>query len=149
MTALENVYKKILIAIDLNEPADKLLSRAKSLIAMNIEVHICHAAMPLEVMYSFVPIGGYSVAVSGFQDEIMQHAQQKLDKIASDLGLAKENTHLLVGKASTEIKLFAKENNFDLIIVGTHGKNALRAALGSTSSGILHSAPCDVLAVHL
>jgi universal stress protein A len=149
MTSLENAYKKVLIAVDLNEPAEKLLAHAKNLIAEGVEVHICHAAIPLEVMYSFVPIGGYSVAVSGFQDEIMQHAQKNLEKIASDLGLANEKTHLLVGKASTEIKLFAKENNFDLIIVGTHGKNALRAALGSTSNGILHGAPCDVLALHL
>lgn len=149
MASIDYEYKKVLIAVDLNETSEKLIQRAKNLIAAGGEVHICHAVIPLEVMYSFVPIGGYSVAVSGFQDEIVDHAQQGLQKLATDLSLASDKAHLLIGKASTEIKLFAKENNFDLIVVGTHGKNVVRAALGSTSNGVLHSAPCDVLAVHL
>jgi len=149
MTALEHEYKKVLVAIDLNEPAEKITLRIKSLLKAGVDVHICHAVIPLEVMYSFIPIGGYSVAVSGFQDEIVEHAQKGLQDLAESLGLAKDKSHLLIGKASTEIKVFAKENEFDLIVVGTHGKNAVRAALGSTSSGVMHSAPCDVLAVHL
>lgn len=149
MTSLMSEYKKVLIAVDINEPSEKLNGHVKNYLQAGVDVHICHAVIPLEVMYSFVPIGGYSVAVSGFQDEIMDHAQTSLEELASGLGLAADNAHLLVGKAATEIKVFAKENDFDLIVVGTHGKNAVRAALGSTSNGVLHSAPCDVLALHL
>lgn len=149
MASLDYEYKKVLIAVDLSEPAEKLSQHAKKLIKAGVEVHICHAVIPLEVMYSFVPIGGYSVAVSGFQDELVEHAQKNLSGLAQSLGLATNQAHLLIGKASTEIKLFAKENNFDLIILGTHAKGVLRAALGSTSNGVLHGAPCDVLAIHL
>ena len=37
----------------------------------------------------------------------------------------------------------------DLIIVGSHGRNGLALLLGSTSTGVLHGAGCDVLAVRV
>ena len=149
MTEANNDYKKILVAADLSDPCEKLQNRVKSFINDGSEVHLCSAVIPLELMYSFVPIGGYSVAVGGFQDEIVENAQRGLDALAKDLGLAKDKAHLLMGKASTEIKLFAEENEFDLIVIGTHGKSAVRSALGSTSNGVLHGAPCDVLALRI
>ena len=37
----------------------------------------------------------------------------------------------------------------DLIVVGSHGRHGLALLLGSTASGVLHGAPCDVLAVRV
>jgi universal stress protein A len=142
-------YKKILVAVDLSEPCEKIHGRVKSFMTEGSEVHLCSAVIPLELMYSFVPIGGYSVAVGGFQDEIVENAQKGLEALAKELGVDKDKSHLLVGKASAEIKLFAEENDFDLIVIGTHGKGVVRSALGSTSNGVLHGAPCDVLAVRV
>ena len=149
MTAGNSDYKKVLVAVDLSEPCEKLSNRVKSFMSEGSEVHLCSAVIPLELMYSFVPIGGYSVAIGGFQDEIVENAQKGLEVLAKELGLEKDKAHLLMGKASTEIKLFAEENNFELIIIGTHGKSAVRSALGSTSNGVLHGAPCDVLAIRI
>lgn len=142
-------YKKVLVAVDLNDPKAKLEENVKSFHERGAEVHICTVILPLELMYSFVPIGGYSVAVGGVQEELMETAQKGLSELAERLGIPEKNAHLLVGKSSTEIKYFAEENSIDLIVLGTHGKGAIRAALGSTSNGVLHGAPCDVLAINL
>lgn len=142
-------HKKVLVAYDLSEPSEKLDTMVKEYLSRGSDVHLCTAVIPIELMYSFVPIGGYSIPITGLQDELMENAQKGLSALAEKLGVAKENAHLLLGKASAEIKALAEENNFDLIILGTHSKGVIRAALGSTSSGVLHGAPCDVLAVHV
>ncbi len=140
---------KILVAFDLNEPAQRLKDTVSQYLQAGDEVHICTVILPLEMMYAFVPVGGYSMAVGGIQEELLNNAQKRLNDISEELKLDKKYAHLLIGKASIEIKSFAKEHDVNLIVVGTHAKGALRAALGSTSSGVLHGAPCDVLALVL
>ncbi len=44
---------------------------------------------------------------------------------------------------------FAKQDNIDLIVVGSHGRHGLALLLGSTANGVLHGANCDVLAVRV
>ncbi len=142
-------HKKILVAYDLSEPSEKLDSIVKEYLSLGVDVHICTAVVPIELMYSFVPIGGYSIPITGLQDELMENAERGLNAIADKLGIQTDHAHLLLGKASSEIKALAEENNFDLIVMGTHGKGVIRSALGSTSNGVLHGAPCDVLAVQM
>lgn len=140
-------YRKILIAVDLADPSDKLNKSIKDFAKGNEDVHICTVSMPLEALYSFAPVGSYAVALGGLQEELTALSQKKLKALATECGVKESNTHLLVGKAAMEIKHLAKEQGFDLIVVGTHSKSAIRAALGSTSNGVLHGAPCDVLAL--
>ncbi|BBI62758.1 hypothetical protein HSBAA_40640 [Vreelandella sulfidaeris] len=49
----------------------------------------------------------------------------------------------------TEIHRFAEEHGVDLIVVGSHGRHGFALLLGSTSTGVLHGAQCDVLAVRV
>lgn len=142
-------HKKILVAYDLSDQSEKLDNIVKEYLSQGKDVHLCTAVVPIELMYSFVPIGGYSIPITGLQDELMENAQRGLNAVAKKLGLPADHVHLLLGKASSEIKALAEENNFDLIVMGTHGKGVIRSALGSTSSGVLHGAPCDVLAVQI
>ncbi len=53
------------------------------------------------------------------------------------------------GKPAKVIRERAEKTNCDLIIIGSHGEKGLRAILGSTATGVLHDAPCDVLCVRL
>ena len=43
----------------------------------------------------------------------------------------------------------AEEHAVDLIVIGSHGRHGLQRILGSTASGVLHTATCDVLAVRI
>jgi len=49
----------------------------------------------------------------------------------------------------SEIHRLAKDQGLDLIVVGSHGRHGLSLLLGSTSTGVLHGAKCDVLAVRI
>ena len=57
--------------------------------------------------------------------------------------------HLMLEKGSTKMSIvkLAKKIGADLIITGSHGRHGLVNLLGSTASGILHGADCDVLVV--
>jgi len=48
--------------------------------------------------------------------------------------------------ARSEILRFAKVHEVDLIVVAPHGQGVI-GTLGSTASGVLNNADCDVLAV--
>jgi nucleotide-binding universal stress UspA family protein len=50
---------------------------------------------------------------------------------------------------ASEILRYAKSNNIDLIVMGTHGRAGLaRAALGSVAETVVRAASCPVLTVH-
>lgn len=50
---------------------------------------------------------------------------------------------------ASEILRYARSNNIDLIVMGTHGRTGLaRAALGSVAETVVRAAPCPVLTVH-
>ena len=52
------------------------------------------------------------------------------------------------GKPFLEIIRFAKENDIDLIIIGTHGRSGLEHIIfGSTAEKVVRKAPCPVLSV--
>ncbi|MEW8014407.1 MAG: universal stress protein, partial [Candidatus Sedimenticola endophacoides] len=54
-----------------------------------------------------------------------------------------------VGVPKREIVRVAQEHGADLIVLGSHGRHGLQLLLGSTASGVLHLAGCDVLAVRI
>ena len=125
-------YKKVLIAVDVYDQAQSLLDEAKAFVEGGSDVHLCTAVLPLEHMYSLAPIGSHSIAVSGFQNELKTNSEAGLKTLAEKLGIKEENVHVLIGKAGNEIKRLADDEAFDLIVVGTHGKKAIRSMLGST-----------------
>lgn len=51
--------------------------------------------------------------------------------------------------AKYEIVRFAENRQMDLIVLASHGRHGIGALLGSTADGVLHAAPCDVLAVRV
>jgi len=55
---------------------------------------------------------------------------------------------LLFGDEPSTINRFAKENNADLIVMGTHGRSGLgRLIMGSVAEAVLRDAPCPVLTI--
>ena len=57
---------------------------------------------------------------------------------------------LLEGNAAAEIVRFGREHNFDLIVMGTHGRTGVdRQLMGSVAEQVLRDAACSVLVVKL
>jgi nucleotide-binding universal stress UspA family protein len=52
------------------------------------------------------------------------------------------------GTPFVEIVKFARDNKIDMIVIGTHGRNAFESALlGSTAEKVVRKAPCPVFTV--
>ena len=48
-----------------------------------------------------------------------------------------------------EVNFLPSDIAADLIVIGSHGRHGLALLLGSTANGVLHGAPCDVLAIRV
>jgi universal stress protein A len=66
-----------------------------------------------------------------------------------DLGTGKLQAEVMVGSPKAVILSQAEAMHADLIILGQHGRRGISRLLGSTASGVIAGARCDVLAVRL
>ena len=103
-----------------------------------------HTLEPLGFAYG----GDIPMDLTSIQDQLDDHAKKRLAEIAAP-HVEPADQHVVVGMPDTEIHRFAEEHNVDLIVVGSHGRHGFALLLGSTSTGVLHGAQCDVLAVRV
>ena len=87
--------------------------------------------------------------------ELQDEQEDEATKMLQDLqGLAKEKgvgfSFKVVYEPSSSkgVVNFANANDFDLIVMGSHGRSGLRKAiLGSVASGVVENADCAVLII--
>lgn len=144
---MSNAYKNILVAIDLSEESRKVLLQAKEIAARNqhAKLSVVHTLEPLGFAYG----GDIPMDLTSIQDQLDAHARLRLQELLEGIDIPKENQYVLVGMPDTETHRLANEKEIDLIVVGSHGRHGFQLLLGSVSSGVLHGAPCDVLAVRV
>ena len=139
-------YTHILVAVDLTEESRKVAGRACALrAAFGARLSCAHVIEPLSLAYG----GDIPMDLSTIQDQIQDTAKSHLAEFAKTLDIAEADQHLIFGRPETEIDALAQEISADLIVVGSHGRHGLALLLGSTANGVLHGAPCDVLAVRV
>jgi nucleotide-binding universal stress UspA family protein len=69
---------------------------------------------------------------------------------AEQAGVKQVEARLLQGSPSVEIPRFAEEQQFGLIVMGTHGRTGLaHLLLGSVAEKVVRKAPCPVLTIPL
>jgi len=142
---MSNEYRHVLVAVDLTKDSHRVLERAHQIADRNhAKLSIMHTLEPLGFAYG----GDIPMDLTSIQDQLDEHAKHRLAEIA-DPTVAKEDQHVVVGMPDTEIHRFAEEHDVDLIVVGSHGRHGFALLLGSTSTGVLHGAQCDVLAVRV
>ena len=70
--------------------------------------------------------------------------------LMSGAGAVSSDTRVLEGFSADEIVDHARDEGFDLIVMGTHGRRGLaHVVLGSVAERVLRSACCPVLTVRL
>lgn len=141
-----NGYKKAIIALSLDEKSDAALLKGAFLrLPKTTEVILVHVT---NYMVSYEAAFG----VSGGQetDELLRsEAEAYLKKQGKKFDIAEKNQTVLVGPAAAVLVDYCKENKVDLVVMGRHELHGLKTLLGSTADGVLHHAPCDLLALHL
>lgn len=143
--------KNVLVATDFSECSDAALTYARALAGQfGARLHVLHAVEFIGAV-DVAGIGVYSMAAPELLDEIENTARAQLDKMisASDRDLLKVKVVLAsVSPPATAIVQYAKDENIDLIVVGTHGRRGLsHLLLGSVAERVVREAPCPVLTV--
>ena len=143
-------YRHILLATDLSIDVEALLDRAKRLSTDTSKLSLIHVVRPMESTYfgtmPYVPV---ILDGSEIENQVIEAKKEHFKKLKKDHKLKDAECRIEVGKPATMIKEYAEENLCDLILLGSHGEKGVRALLGSTATGVLHDAPCDVLAVRM
>lgn len=141
-------YAKILLATDFSEFSKQTAERALEIAArFGGELSLLHVVEP-------APIGDpvYGVMMPFDFDltgQMVEAARIRLAKEAGQLGIPKDRQWVEVGSPKAEIVRVAEEQNIDLIVIGTHGRQGIRVLLGSTAASVVNHAACDVLTVRL
>ena len=139
-------YQKILLVIDLTEDSDLVGERAKAIAACyHSRIQMLHVVeyVPVE------PMGETLLPAVQIEEELIQRARQRLKELAVRLNLTDCECFVEAGNIKAEIIRVAEEQHADLIVLGSHERHGLAILLNFTEDTVLHSAPCDVLAVRL
>jgi nucleotide-binding universal stress UspA family protein len=144
----------IVCGVDGSPGADAALAVAARL-AERLErrLVLVHVAEPVLTPYAHAaPFGGMSPAGALAVEE--QTAAQReagmhvLERAAEAAGIEEAEQRVAIGAAAERLADIAAEEEAELIVVGSRGRGALRAAfLGSVSSTLAGIARCPVLIV--
>ncbi|MCB1669048.1 MAG: universal stress protein [Porticoccaceae bacterium] len=139
-------YQHILVGLDLSEESRQVIDRVKKLFDLdNVKLSLIHVQEPMSFAYG----GDIPMDLGEIQSQMEERAQQSLKSIGKELKVSEDNQHVIIGQPAAEMHRFAKEQDVDLIVVGTHGRHGFSLVLGSTANGVLHGCVCDVLAVRI
>lgn len=141
-----SIYKRILVATDFSDINLLAVKRAVLLAKLdNCELILLH-------VIEHFPLGDGPLS-SVFQynaeskDEISRLVSARLDQLKRTVGEEIRTEFRVTSKsARSEILRFATAHEVDLIVVAPHGQGVI-GSLGSTATGVLNNADCDVLAV--
>lgn len=139
-------YRRILLVVDLTEGSAQIGRRACDLAAtLGAEVELLHVVefIPVE------PMGETLMPSVRIEDELLASARERLAALAHQLGLAGAPHRVECGNVKAEIVRVARERQVDLIVLGSRERHGISILVNFTEDTVLHSAPCDVLAVRV
>ncbi|MEL0613234.1 universal stress protein [Marinomonas arenicola] len=140
------LYKRVLLAVDLTDESIKVANKAASLCSsLGAELIIVHVIESLNYAYG----GDVPIDITDIQKQLQDTAKERMSILQEQLDITVAETCVTQGGIESEIHRIAEEKHVDLITVGSHGRHGLALLLGSTANGVLHGAPCDVLAVRV
>ena len=140
-------FKKILVAVDFSEPSHKAVEAAARISAdTGGELVLVHVWQPSSQTY-----GGLMFPIS-FAEDYIKDATLKIAAVqreAEEAGAKHVTSDVRTGAPWHEIvEMVRKDESFDLIIVGSHGRTGLKhVLLGSVAEKVVRHAPCPVLVV--
>ncbi len=146
-------YSSIVVAVDFSENGNQVLEAVPDLKNREPgEYSIISVVAPLITPVSGMDPSAFAASASlpEIEAEITQQALQSVRERAANCGLSQDRVQILHGNPSSVIRSFAEESGADLIVIGSHArKGVARFILGSTATGVLHGATCDVLTIRV
>jgi len=141
------VYNHILFAADFGPHCTAVGARALDL------ANRYQARLSLIHVVDYVPADLPTDMIASpqleIEEQLVQTATGRLTELARTLGAEGCTLWVEIGSTRHEILRIAEAEGVDLIVLGSQGRSGLALLLGSTANGVLHNAPCDVLAVRV
>ena len=142
------VLKNILVATDFSEPSAVALAYGRDLArSYRATLHVLHVVEDVMVRYGTE----FGVVSPDLQKELEVGARHQLDALITQ---DDRNSLSVVPAVQTSLTAasgitgYAADKAIDLIVVGTHGRNAVQQFLmGSAAERVVRTAPCPVLTV--
>lgn len=141
--------KKVLVPIDFSENSNQILQEG-IWIAQKFDARV-------EVVFVAQTIQDYSdffephMPIIQFEEDLVASAREKMKAFVEENvepGYRCE-TRVLAGDVAEVILEHAADENFDLIVMGTHGYKGLEKILfGSVAEKVVKMAPCPVLTIN-
>ncbi len=146
-------YRHILVANDFSKYSEDALKKAIEIgMPFQSKITVLHAAELLSVDI-YPTLGELAVPIITENPELkkknLEKINKQLEQQLKDINYPEEliSTKVISGHPVDHIIEFARQNNVDLIVMGSHGKRGLSRLLGSATNGVINHAPCDVLTV--
>ena len=138
--------KRILLPTDFSEPSLEATRYAVELASrFDATLHLLNV---IEDPVLYLPM--FESYPLPSKEEFEQYAQTRLENwiLADDVEKCETEFHWVHGKPFVEIVRYAKVNEIDMIVIGTHGRNmAAHLLLGSVVEKVVRKSPCPVLTV--
>ena len=144
------MYQKVLVPLDGSELAECVLIHVKNLVKEGSagEVTLFNV---VKVDTPWAELYGKNFDINKVREAFFASARKYLAKIESQLnseGIKVKTESLEANSPAYKITEYARENDMELIIMGTHGYTGLKKMMmGSVASGILNSSPVPVLLI--
>jgi universal stress protein A len=141
-------YKKILVPVDFSIHSTEA-TRVAADLAKRFDAGLTLAYVYDPLAYALPD--GFAMMAQGDIDRLLEAFRSQLaasQRQALDAGAPRAETKLLQGVVAAQIVEFASRGEFDLIVIGTHGRTGLQhLVMGSTAERVVRLARCPVLTV--
>jgi nucleotide-binding universal stress UspA family protein len=146
------VNRSIVCGIDGSADSQAALSFADQLARrLGTRLVLAHVAEPAPVPYAAAfPFGGSAgrIVVTEEIESQTEAAERLLEQVALEAGLGDAERRVAVGLPGERLADLADEEDAEMIVVGSRGRGAFKAAfLGSVSNTLVGIARCPVVVV--
>lgn len=140
-----NLYRAKDVDLRLN---DQILHAATRLgRESGASVHVLYSYDWARIYASGITMLGSMPIETGFQEALADAHEDAFAMLCERFGVDNRHRHFLTGTPQTMIELFARHNDFDVLVIGTLPRQDRWGFLGGTARALLAQAPCSVLIV--
>lgn len=149
------MYKKILLSIDGSDDAHKAVNKVMEFYKVwNCQIVAFHSIEHHTVIPAFSIYGSISFPIESYKliqddyDKLGQRILEETEQIFKKAGVPIETRLINDIKPEKYAIEKAKEENFDLIVLGSRGHHSkLSIVLGTVATLVVNNAECDVLII--
>jgi universal stress protein A len=138
-------YSQILVAVDASDESLQVLHAARLFAGSGTGVIVLHVAQHPVTIYG----QAQSLHPHVNENQIRESLFARLVECVEQVGFNRDSIRIHFGEAVDEIVSAARAVSAQLIILGSHARGGIQLLLGATANGVLHHAPCDILAVRI